>query len=123
SMTYDNVDRLASASGIWGSMSFAYDALGNRLSKITNSGATTTYSYSSNRLAAATGAEPDTYAYDPNGNLTSIRGFSLAYDFANRLTSVNGGTVAYTYDGDGDRKSTRLNSSHGSISYAVFCLK
>src|SRR5207245_7398383 len=24
---------------------------------------------------------------------------------------------------DGDRKSTRLNSSHGSISYAVFCLK
>src|SRR6201992_4473567 len=26
-------------------------------------------------------------------------------------------------DGDGDRKSTRLNSSHPSISYAVFCLK
>src|SRR2546422_8619098 len=26
-------------------------------------------------------------------------------------------------DPDGDRKSTRLNSSHGYISYAVFCLK
>src|SRR6266852_5383654 len=26
-------------------------------------------------------------------------------------------------DGARDRKSTRLNSSHGSISYAVFCLK
>src|SRR6266542_4601803 len=25
--------------------------------------------------------------------------------------------------GRGDRKSTRLNSSHGSISYAVFCWK
>src|SRR5207245_11794378 len=25
--------------------------------------------------------------------------------------------------GEKDRKSTRLNSSHGSISYAVFCLK
>src|SRR6266542_1949976 len=25
--------------------------------------------------------------------------------------------------GPQDRKSTRLNSSHGSISYAVFCLK
>src|SRR5689334_23567521 len=25
--------------------------------------------------------------------------------------------------GEGDRKSTRLNSSHSSISYAVFCLK
>src|SRR5689334_24556307 len=26
-------------------------------------------------------------------------------------------------DKTGDRKSTRLNSSHSSISYAVFCLK
>src|SRR2546429_4616971 len=31
----------------------------------------------------------------------------------------------FFYDGDEppDRKSTRLNSSHGYISYAVFCLK
>src|SRR5687768_18101653 len=27
------------------------------------------------------------------------------------------------YAGSEDRKSTRLNSSHGYISYAVFCLK
>src|SRR2546422_2613087 len=26
-------------------------------------------------------------------------------------------------EGEADRKSTRLNSSHGYISYAVFCLK
>src|SRR3712207_6978900 len=26
-------------------------------------------------------------------------------------------------EGDQDRKSTRLNSSHANISYAVFCLK
>src|SRR2546421_7375614 len=30
------------------------------------------------------------------------------------------GIVPYAY---GDRKSTRLNSSHDQISYAVFCLK
>src|SRR5438128_5794301 len=52
----------------------------------------------------------------------------------------HGGDLAAGQDGDGhsgpqahrlcdrpsgevDRKSTRLNSSHGSISYAVFCLK
>src|SRR2546422_7784217 len=29
----------------------------------------------------------------------------------------------YPVTGVGDRKSTRLNSSHGYISYAVFCLK
>src|SRR2546427_5242729 len=28
-----------------------------------------------------------------------------------------------TGPGQGDRKSTRLNSSHSQISYAVFCLK
>src|SRR2546430_14108456 len=27
------------------------------------------------------------------------------------------------YGDEGDRKSTRLNSSHSQISYAVFCLK
>src|SRR2546422_5848421 len=29
----------------------------------------------------------------------------------------------HAHDACGDRKSTRLNSSHGYISYAVFCLK
>src|SRR3712207_7560780 len=31
--------------------------------------------------------------------------------------------VASAEVADGDRKSTRLNSSHANISYAVFCLK
>src|SRR6478736_8159257 len=32
-------------------------------------------------------------------------------------------TNCRTFPGCGDRKSTRLNSSHSQISYAVFCLK
>src|SRR3712207_9296218 len=40
------------------------------------------------------------------------------------LVEVVGGHVAQVgYDADRDRKSTRLNSSHANISYAVFCLK
>src|SRR5438034_8832941 len=31
--------------------------------------------------------------------------------------------VGYVFSNVGDRKSTRLNSSHTVISYAVFCLK
>src|SRR3712207_8042748 len=31
--------------------------------------------------------------------------------------------TAVTINGTEDRKSTRLNSSHANISYAVFCLK
>src|SRR5438034_7177723 len=39
--------------------------------------------------------------------------------------SVTGltGAGSFTVTGTGDRKSTRLNSSHTVISYAVFCLK
>src|SRR3712207_7684826 len=38
------------------------------------------------------------------------------------LRDANGNVVTqFTYGGD--RKSTRLNSSHANISYAVFCLK
>src|SRR2546422_8361902 len=38
------------------------------------------------------------------------------------LFTVDGG-LHWTAVSVGDRKSTRLNSSHGYISYAVFCLK
>src|SRR2546422_2711103 len=42
-----------------------------------------------------------------------------------RAGNVTKGLVRVKQDDDGfrDRKSTRLNSSHGYISYAVFCLE
>src|SRR5689334_24246027 len=46
---------------------------------------------------------------------------SAAYWLAAQLNIQMVG--AAVTDGRGDRKSTRLNSSHSSISYAVFCLK
>src|SRR2546422_2892780 len=39
-------------------------------------------------------------------------------EFSSTRTGIPFGWYFYT-----DRKSTRLNSSHGYISYAVFCLK
>src|SRR2546422_3536653 len=63
----------------------------------------------------------------PAVTISAIRGrargagseFALATDirFASRERAVLGQFEI------GDRKSTRLNSSHGYISYAVFCLK
>src|SRR2546422_3311636 len=38
-------------------------------------------------------------------------------------TGASGCTSPHRYSYGSDRKSTRLNSSHGYISYAVFCLK
>src|SRR5207245_10753951 len=47
--------------------------------------------------------------------------FDLASDIRDRRMHQRGGCQ---WSGEPlDRKSTRLNSSHGSISYAVFCLK
>src|SRR3712207_7738397 len=40
-----------------------------------------------------------------------------------RLHRVLGGDQGALQLGQPDRKSTRLNSSHANISYAVFCLK
>src|SRR5699024_12853962 len=63
-------------------------------------------------------------------------GIDQAVSAAGDLARRTGATVAITGGSDvvtdgehvlcvegGDRKSTRLNSSHVSISYAVFCLK
>src|SRR5207245_10827063 len=40
-----------------------------------------------------------------------------------REWAIETGIIEKVYSLDRDRKSTRLNSSHGSTSYAFFCLK
>src|SRR5690625_6748833 len=47
--------------------------------------------------------------------------FGLALTFFSSIIGVAAGAVQGYFGGD--RKSTRLNSSHVAISYAVFCLK
>src|SRR2546422_6656424 len=60
---------------------------------------------------------------------TPSTGITVASRRTSRLASLKGwriGCTASTHSSDSrllDRKSTRLNSSHGYISYAVFCLK
>src|SRR5690625_619414 len=59
--------------------------------------------------------------------------YVLAVEELSRVCASTGVTLSahislaswpiYTYGTEEDRKSTRLNSSHVAISYAVFCLK
>src|SRR5688572_27280853 len=62
-------------------------------------------------------------ADEPTGNLDS----KVGKEIMNLLLNLNkdSGTtlIIVTHDPNIDRKSTRLNSSHSQISYAVFCLK
>src|SRR5207245_10655503 len=54
--------------------------------------------------------------------LTALLGDDPALEPLKRLL-VRRGNPFFIEESIRDRKSTRLNSSHGSISYAVFCLK
>src|SRR5258707_5268489 len=48
---------------------------------------------------------------------------SVGHDAQLDLRVVGAGDHMAGRGNEGDRKSTRLNSSHANISYAVFCLK
>src|SRR2546429_6963404 len=54
--------------------------------------------------------------------LEPIGGRLKRFCIASRSTEIPHAVVRAFLPGE-DRKSTRLNSSHGYISYAVFCLK
>src|ERR1041385_5670524 len=54
-------------------------------------------------------------------NIISNLGNDTTWNQANTLKIIQ--KTGNEIQADTDRKSTRLNSSHGYISYAVFCLK
>src|SRR3712207_8760729 len=66
-------------------------------------------------------------AYTIPTNLTISNGTSIAFHMADAPWSAPHDYVVRVINAEtnevADRKSTRLNSSHANISYAVFCLK
>jgi RHS repeat-associated protein len=107
SFSYDTLDRLstATASGIWGSLSWTYDGVGNRQTE--NS---TAYSYTpnTNKLNTVGGTS---YGFDSNGNTTSQAARQYTYNQNQRLIQVVDGamTATYTYDGNGQRVKKVVN--------------
>src|SRR2546427_7605762 len=55
--------------------------------------------------------------------LYRLLGVGTAHVLCASLYTGDRGAETFCYSFRGDRKSTRLNSSHSQISYAVFCLK
>src|SRR3712207_7985513 len=62
--------------------------------------------------------KPGNVLISPNGQV-KVTDFGIARAVSTEENLTQTGTVM----GTADRKSTRLNSSHANISYAVFCLK
>ncbi|MDI1463143.1 SpvB/TcaC N-terminal domain-containing protein [Catellatospora sp. KI3] len=75
-----------------------------------------------NRLSATVtgGRPPETYAYDPHGNLLSLLGLpTLGWDHADRLRKVvrdGGDTIWYAYDANGQRVRKVVERPDGSRS-------
>ncbi|RYY74106.1 MAG: RHS repeat protein [Gammaproteobacteria bacterium] len=117
---YDELDRLTSAQGIYGTLGYTYDSVGNRLTE-TAAGTMATYTYetTSNRLSSIAKTNANrSFLYDVAGN--RIQGTSDAlkvqnytYNNANRLSTLkeSGSLVAtYKYNALGQRVSKLLAS-------------
>ena len=107
SFTYDALDRLSSAtaSGIWGSLAWTYDGVGNRQTENSN---TYTYASNTNKL---TGANGKAFGYDGNGNTTTENSRVYTYNQNQRLIQVVDGamTAGYAYNGNGQRVKKVVN--------------
>src|SRR5688572_32055288 len=57
---------------------------------------------------------------ETGGNMIRFETTAILWD--KKVAPIKGQRLSYDV-GSEDRKSTRLNSSHSQISYAVFCLK
>ncbi len=103
SFGYDVLDRLISATGIYGTRSYAYDAVGNRTNTETD---TYTIDSASNRLDAIAGTNPKGFSHDAAGNTVVSGALSFAYNQANRLaeaSDTSGPLATNTYNGRGER--------------------
>ena len=123
---YSLANRLNAATGPWGSKSFGYDGVGNRLIDNTTLSGTTTnrtqyYGTTNNRLGSIyeNGAQLRSYTYDNAGNiLTETRpgeAFAYTYNKRNRLSAVTRNTVSYASYGYNalEQLTTRTTTAAG----------
>ena len=136
--TYDALDRLISADGLYGAIDYAYDAVGNRTS-LTRTGGTgasslqsASYAYDalSKRLLSVAAGTTRTLTYTPAGQLSGdVNGPSGAdlthtYDDEGRLIETHDGAgtliARYAYDAYGQRVLKETPSAAVHFIYDLF---
>jgi hypothetical protein len=127
-MTYDDLDRLKTASGFWGSGSYSYDALGNLLTKIeignTADDLNLAYSYNTttNRLTSindSIGTADYAFSYDAYGNVLSNGVHSFQYNLAGNLTRTSDLNIDYRYDGH-KRRVQEIDNNASQTTYSMY---
>ncbi|WP_374437623.1 BPSL0067 family protein [Inhella sp.] len=100
---YDGLDRLKTASGIWGSGSFTYDGLDNLRSASLGSKSISTTLDAQLRIGSITvNGSAQTIGYDAYGSVRSKGSQTYGFDLGNRMTAATG-KASYLYDGHGRR--------------------
>lgn len=107
---YDALNRLTGVDyGDGTTQGYAFDPMGNRLSKTENS-TTESYSYNNANMLLTRGGS--SYTNDANGNTLTGGGRTNTWDGENRLTQCVTGTdtSSFVYGADGLRRQTTVNS-------------
>ncbi len=112
SLSYDEIDRLSTGTGAWGSGSFTYSGIGNIETKTLNN-STSSYSYDrkTNRLKTFGNR---TFDYDEMGNVVNNGIRSFSYNMARQLKS-SGPSLSYVYDAY-NRKVKQLKGADNTYS-------
>jgi RHS repeat-associated protein len=118
---YDALGRQTSMTRAGVSMSYVFDAVGNRTQRTDYNGATTNYTFDDlNRLTAIgyPNSTSATYGYDALSRMTSAtnQNGTVAFSYDNRgrvssTTDVWSKAIGYSYDPNGNRTAMTLNGS------------
>jgi RHS repeat-associated protein len=121
SLGYDPLNRLISATGKYGSVSFTYDKVGNRLTRTVNSVIEAyTYAPDSNLLISVESQNPAIFTYDDNGNTTGMGNKTFLYNQNNRLVEAfrDGLPIdSYRYNAQGQRVK---KSANGNLTLFIY---
>ena len=101
----DDLHRLKTATGLWGTYGYAYDPLNNLRSRTGPSALTYSYNVTTNRLSGISGSQTRTYSYNTRGEITGDGTKSFTLNAKGQINSITG-LATYGYDGNGKRIKT-----------------
>ena len=116
---YDDLHRLTAATtggALWGTATYAYDAMGNMTALALGAGRTSSFAYNGTlpKLASVTeNGSVRAVAYDAAGNELAVGASTYAYSPRNFLAGGDG--LAYTYDARGVRTITTVAAALGTL--------
>jgi len=118
--TYDDLSRLLTATGQYGSLGYTYDNIGNRLTKTENVSIDTyNYSSTSHWLDSVTGSNPRNYTFDASGNTLTKDSLTFTYNQQGRFQTAStvGVNATYLYNYKGERVAKNINGSQTFFIY------